>query len=98
MKTLIRNSFIKVINIIIMIFSFSILTSISINYDIYNDSGIFASYINMRVILPVYSVLIPFYISQYKNENLSKEEKRFVINILRNYIKLNSSLKERELN
>ena len=55
----------------------------------YNASGlgIFTDYINIRVILPVYSVLIPFYIFQYKNENLSKEEKRFIINILRNYIK-----------
>jgi len=54
----------------------------------YNTSGlgIFTDYINIRVILPVYSVLIPFYITQYKNENLSKEEKRFIINILRNYV------------
>ena len=54
----------------------------------YNASGLgrFADYINIRIILPVYSVLIPLYISQYKNENLSKEEKRFIINILRDYI------------
>ena len=54
----------------------------------YNASGlgIFTDYINIRVILPVYSVLIPFYIFQYKNENLSKEEKQFIISILRNYI------------
>lgn len=54
----------------------------------YNASGLgrFVDYINIRVILPVYSVLIPFYITQYKNENLSKEEKRFIINILKNYI------------
>lgn len=58
------------------------------NCYMYNASRLrrFADYIDIRVILPVYSVLIPFYISQYKNENLSKEEKRFIINILRNYV------------
>ena len=56
------------------------------NCVIYNPNGPFAEYINIRVISSVYSVLIPFYITQYKNENLDKEERRFIINILKNYI------------
>ena len=64
---------------------FNIMKTRNQEFSNYYDT-IFANYINIRIILPVYSVLIPFYIFQYKNENLSKEEKQFIISILRNYI------------
>ena len=66
----------------------------------FNDHYFFIDYINVRIILPLYSVLIPFYLTRYKNCNNYKQ-KHFILKIFKWFInsynnKLNSNFIDQE--
>ena len=51
----------------------------------FNNTTFFIDYINVRVILPIYSVLIPFFLNRYKN-SVDYKQKKFILSIFKVFI------------